>query len=166
MVSGRDIDAESGHHHASQRREHVVFGIDEDVSDSIVREPGQGAIAAVGFPESIHVLVFEAFVRDGDLDAEMIGHTIVQVQRVHLRDGSNLSMMVQNELPIIDVDSGNHTCCAGQQRALRSVVIEPIDGEQSFWRDCLLGSDHHKTGHGPAGGIARRCAEDREEKHR
>src|SRR5437867_4754337 len=41
MVTGWEIHTQPGHDHAPQRRQHVVLCIDEDISDSVIRETSE-----------------------------------------------------------------------------------------------------------------------------
>ena len=68
--------------------------------------------------------MLDLFIGDRDLDTEPIGDPIIEIQRIHLSDGSNLPMVTQNKLPVIQIDRRDNPVGSAEQRSLRCVVIE------------------------------------------
>src|SRR6185295_5741171 len=150
MISRRKIDAQACDHHTAQGRQQVVLRVNQDVADAVIGEPGEFTGATIGFSQSIQVLMLDPFIGDRDFDAEPIGDAVVQIQRIHLTDCSELPVMAENQLPIVEIDCGNYPVRAVQQSALGCIVIKGVDGEQTLGRHLLLRSDHDKAGDGPA----------------
>ena len=93
VITSWNIDAESRHQKASESRQHVIFGVNEDVPEPIVREPGFFSGPSISFSQSIEMSVLDLFIGNRELDTEPIGDPIVKIQRIHLSDGSNLPMV-------------------------------------------------------------------------
>ena len=71
--------------------------------------------------------------------------------------------MVEDHLPVRDIDTRDHSSGSRRQDILRRKVIKGIHGEKTFRRDLLRRPDHDKTGDGPARGLRGLGAGPREE---
>src|SRR6267143_5506915 len=92
------------------------------------------------------MLMLDPLIGDGDFDPELVGDAVVQIQRIHLTDCSDLLVMAKHQLSIVELARGNNPVRATQQRPLRRIGIKRIHCEKTCRRDLLRRPDHDKTG--------------------
>ncbi len=156
-TTGRHLNTEPGHYHATERGEHVVLGCNDHVSDPIVAKWDQFSFTVnTGLSQPINVLVRPPEVGNRHLNTQPFRDAVIEVKVDGLRDCSNFLMVIQDQAAVGLINRGNDTIGPVEQ-AHRRVIVNSIEGQKAGLGHLLLRTNHHETRHRPASCLGSPC---------